>query len=98
MKEFKFDRYRLFYVSGPSDYAAKITLYSGNNRLAMVFFLKDKDELPANIIDVIPMKIYYHLNSFSDIVNLIENENPLSVYVYNNKQTCEIGSQEFMEG
>jgi len=98
MKEYKFDRYRLFYVSGPNDYAAKITLYHLNKRVAMIFFMDVATALPDNNVDGLPMKIYYPLGSFQDMLTILENENPLSVYVYEKSDTCEIGTRDFGEG
>jgi len=94
MEEFKFDNYRLFYRSGPTDYEAKITCYNKKDRVAMILFLNDAVQLPNNELQSLPMKIYYRISSFSSIHNIIQTENPLSIYVYENSKTCEIGKRE----
>ena len=96
MKEYKIDRYRLFYLSGPKDYVAKITSYNDITRVAMIFFIDDSMSLPENFLDNLPMKIYYPLSSFQNILTILENEKPLSIFVYDNGKTCEIGSQDFL--
>ena len=95
MKEFIFDRYRLFYLSGPSTYRAKITCYNGNERVAMVFFIEDQRNLPDNDLDAEPMKIYYSLLDFPNLLTVLENEAPLSIYIHDNGKTCEIGKRVF---
>jgi hypothetical protein len=95
MKEYKFDSYRLFYLSGYTDYAAKITCYNGNKRIAMIFFMDKKKPLPENNFTDDPMNIYYSLNDFQNILAIVENEKPLSIYTYENGKTCEIGSRVF---
>ena len=93
MKEYQFDRYRLFYVSGPSEYRAKITVYNGSERVAMIMFT-DYEILPENKLDEFPMKIYYSIKDFSNIRIILEKENPLSIYLYENLRTCEIGKRK----
>ena len=93
MEEYLFDKYRVFYRSGPSEYAAKITCYNGQTRVAMIFFI-DNSHLPDNELDDLPMKIHYRLSSFQDVIGLLENEKPLAIYVFENRKTCEIGSRE----
>jgi hypothetical protein len=94
MKEFKFDNYRLFYVSGPSDYAAKITCYNKDVRVAMIMFTEGSVQLPENDLQSIPLKIYFPLTSFHNILTICQTENPLSIYIYDNGKTCEIGKRE----
>jgi hypothetical protein len=96
MKEFKIDQYRLFYVSGPSDYEAKITCYNGEVRVAKIIFINTQAELPANELQSTPMNIYYRIGSFSNIHKIIQTENPLSIFVYDNGETCEIGKREII--
>lgn len=93
MEEYIFDQYRVFYRSGPSDYTAKITCYNDKERVAMIFFMEER-ALPENTLVSQPMKIYYHSNRFQDILRILENEQPLAIYVFENKKTCEIGSRE----
>lgn len=96
MQEFKFDRYRLFYRSGSSDYSAKITCYGSSTRVAMIFFINGNGKLPDNDLRTLPMKVYYKLACFQDVMFILENEKPLSLYVFENGSTCEIGSREFI--
>ena len=96
MKEHQFDKYRLFYLSGSTDYSAKITCYNGSARVAMIFFINGDGKLPNNDLRTLPMKVYYKLACFQDVMFILENEKPLSLYVYENGSTCEIGSREFI--
>lgn len=96
MKEYMFDRYRLFYLSGYTDYAAKITCYYNNQKIAMIFFMDDGKSFPENQFSEIPLKIYYSMKDFQNIIAIVEREKPLSIYTYENGKTCEIGSRELL--
>jgi hypothetical protein len=94
LKEYKFDTYRLFYLSGPSEYAAKITCYNNNERVAMLMFLNGSVHIPENSLQNTPFKIYFPLSSFQNVLTICQTENPLSIYLYDNGKTCEIGKRE----
>lgn len=76
-----FERYRIFYQSGPDSLAARIDCLTATGGLAgIVSFHADGTQVPPNgttVGNVIFLR--FPLSRFADVVDIVRNERPLAL-------------------
>jgi hypothetical protein len=76
-----FDNYKIFYWSQHSpQLRAAIYCYQGVKYVGRMVFVDDAQPLPANTGNTQP-NLNYHLRQFNDLMTLVREEKPLSLFL-----------------
>jgi len=82
----KIENYGIVYGTNANNFAPRILLKSGNNYIGQLKFLPNGSTLPADDkSDSGEVYLYYHLDDYENILDLLRNVHDTPVYLsYNN--------------
>ena len=75
----EFDSYKFWYY-GKNQHRIQIQLFQGENYIGTADF-RDLDTLPDNEVTGDYLRLSFHKNDFSNIIDLIRNEAPLFAWI-----------------
>jgi hypothetical protein len=78
----QFDKYVLYYISRKNPgQLAEIDCFGEDGRAGIIYFYKKKN-LPQNRETVNGIYIYYHIDRFSDVMETLREEAPLTLALH----------------
>jgi len=74
----KFNSYRLYYHSAPQySWQSRLYLYNDGAYVGNIFFMKEGQNIPANIEISGKPRLYFPSSKFEEIMNVLRHEAPL---------------------
>jgi hypothetical protein len=84
----KIEDYDIVYSTNANDFAPRILLKSGNNWIGQLMFEPNGSKLPADNLSNGQTILYYHLEDFENVLDLLRNVHDTPAYLtYNNGNT-----------
>lgn len=96
-----FNKYKVYYYSNEAEdgWQAYIDCYNDSKYVGRLAFYKDAYSLPANGFSSpygTPEPCFnFKLSRFNDVINLLREEKPLSLWFYEERKTGIIGTGDF---
>lgn len=74
----KFNSYRLYYHSAPQyNWQSRLYLYNDGVFIGSIFFMKEGQNIPANIEIAGKPRLYFPSGKYGEIMDMLRHESPL---------------------
>lgn len=89
----KISKYTVYYLTGGTPASgmaqtAEIDCFDDmGNRTEIIYFFPDDIALPANSETVNGIYLYFNHSRFSEVITMLKDEKPLSLFFYTDKKT-----------
>ena len=78
MPQLRVDAYEVLYSA--NTFGPRIALKNAGNYIGQLLFLPNGATLPADTVVNKQAQLYYHLEDFQNVVDLLRNEKPIYMY------------------
>ena len=78
MTQVRVDAYEVLYSA--NGFPPRIALKNAGNYIGQMIFLPNSAALPADTVVNKQAQLYYHLEDFQNVVDLLRNEKPIYMY------------------
>jgi hypothetical protein len=78
MPQLRVDAYEVLYSS--NTFGPRIALKNAGNYIGQLLFLPSGATLPADTVVNKQAQLYYHVEDFANVVDLLRNEKPMYMY------------------
>ena len=76
----EFNSYRLYYHSAPQySWQSRLYLYNDSAFVGYIYFMKDENNLPANVEFGGHPKLHFPASKFEEIMSVLRHEEPLFI-------------------